>query len=266
MIITLLTDFGLKDHYVGALKGLLYSRIPDAKIVDITHWVDPFVTHQAAYIANASYNYFPEKTIHIILVDAEISPENKPILVFWKNQYFLSTDNGILSLVTYDEKPELILSLPYEEGTDSSRFFVNIAAKIAQGLPIWELGETITTLKQVQRLNAIVSEDNRRITGNIIYIDHYGNAISNISKELFEQIRNGRDFEILFRNYTIRKIYPSYSSFGLEKNATTGEKMALFNASGFLEIAIYRGSSKSGTASSLLGIEYQSSISVRFID
>jgi S-adenosylmethionine hydrolase len=266
MIITLLTDFGIKDHYVGALKGMIYSHIADAKIVDITHLVDPFVTHQAAYIASASYGYFPEKTIHIILVDAEISTKNKPILVLWKNHYFLTTDNGILSLITHDKKPELILSLSYEEGIESSLFFVNVATQIAQGTPISELGEVIPTLKEVQRLNAIVSEDNRRITGNIIYIDHYGNAISNISEKLFEKIRNGRDFEILFRNYTIRKIYSSYSSYALEKNAATGEKMALFNASGFLEIALYRGNPKSGTASSLLGIEYQSSISVRFID
>lgn len=266
MIITLITDFGLKDHYVGALKGMLYAHLPDAKIVDISHLVDPFVTHQAAYIASASYSYFPEKTIHIILVDAEISPENKPVLVFWNKQYFLCTDNGILSLLIYGEKPEVILSLPFEEGVDSSRLFVNIASEIAKGTAVSELGEPIENLKEVQRLKAIVSEDNRRITGNIIYIDQYGNAISNIPKKLFEQIKNGRDFEILFRNYTIKKVHTSYSSFASEKNATTGEKMALFNASGLLEIALYRGNPKSGTASSLLGIEYQSSISVRFID
>lgn len=266
MIITLLTDFGIKDHYVGALKGMIYSHISDAKIVDITHLVDPFVTHQAAYIASASYKYFPERTIHIILVDAEISVENKPILVLWKNHYFLTTDNGILSLLTHNEQPEIILSLPYEEGVDSNLFFINVASEIAKEKSIFGLGEPIQNLKEVQRLKAIVSEDNRRITGNIIYIDHYGNAISNISETLFEQIRNGRDFEILFRNYTIKKVYTSYSSYALEKNAATGEKMALFNASGLLEIALYRGNPKSGTASSLLGIEYQSSISVRFID
>ncbi|MFA7446031.1 MAG: SAM-dependent chlorinase/fluorinase [Flavobacteriaceae bacterium] len=266
MIITLTTDFGLQDHYVGALKGMIYTTLPQAKIVDISHLVDPFVTHQAAYIVRASYGYFPEKTIHILLVDAEISAENKPVLVIWNRHYFLSTDNGILSLLTQGETPEAILSLAFEEGVDSSLFFVKIASEIIGGKPVSELGQPVENLKEVQRLKAIVSEDNRRITGNIIYIDHYGNAISNIPKKLFEQIRNGRDFEILFRNYTIRKIYASYSSFTSDKNAATGEKIALFNNSELLEIALYKGNSKSGTAASLLGIEYQSSISVRFLD
>src|SRR5690606_460514 len=130
--------------------------------------------------------------------DAEISTENKPVLVIWNRHYFLSTDNGILSLLTQGETPEAILSLAFEEGVDSSLFFVKIASEIIGGKPVSELGQPVENLKEVQRLKAIVSEDNRRITGNIIYIDHYGNAISNIPKKLFEQIRNGRDFEILF--------------------------------------------------------------------
>ncbi len=266
MIITLTSDFGLKDHYVGALKGMIYTKVPHINIVDISHQISPFVIQEAAYVVNSSYYHFPEKTIHLILVDAEISSENRPILVCWKNHYFLGADNGVLSLITYNQKPQAIINLPFEEGVDATRFFVNIVGQIVNGTSIYELGSEVEDLKQTQRLKATVSEDKNRITGNIIYIDHYGNAISNISKKLFDQIRNGRNFEILFRSYRITQVYNSYIDYASEKHAEKGGKMAIFNESGLLEIALYRGSSRGGgTASSLFGIEYESSISIRFI-
>lgn len=266
MIITLTSDFGLKDHYVGVLKGMIYTKVPNVNIVDISHQISPFVIHEAAYVISSSYYHFPETTIHLILVDAEINQENKPVLVYWNNHYFLCADNGILSLLLHSKTPQAIISLPFEEGVDATGFFVNIISEIATGRSVFELGQKAERLKEAQRLNAVVSEDNSRITGNIIYIDHYGNAISNISKKLFEQVRNGRDFEILFRSYRIRKIYNSYIDYSLEKNIETGGKLAIFNQSNLLEIALYRGSSRGGgTASSLFGIEYESTISVRFL-
>lgn len=266
MIITLTSDFGLKDHYAGALKGMIYTKLPHINIVDISHQISPFVIQEAAYVVSSSYYHFPEKTIHLILVDAEISSENRPVLVCWKNHYFLGADNGVLSLITYNQSPEAIISLPFEEGVDATGFFAHIASLIANGTSIVELGQEIEALKETQRLKAAVSDDNNRITGNIIYIDHYGNAISNISKGLFDQISNGRNFEILFRSYRITQIYNSYIDYASEKHAEKGGKMAIFNQSGLLEVALYRGSSRGGgTASSLFGIEYESSISVRFL-
>lgn len=266
MIITLTSDFGLKDHYVGALKGMIYTKLPHINIVDISHQISPFVIQEAAYVVSSSYYHFPEKTIHLILVDAEISSENRPVLVCWKNHYFLGTDNGILSLITYNQNLDAIISLPFEEGVDATGFFVHIASLIVNGTSIFELGQEIGALKETHRLKAAVSDDNNRITGNIIYIDHYGNAISNISKKLFDQIRNGRNFEILFRSYRITQVYNSYIDYASEKHAEEGGKMAIFNQSGLLEVTLYRGSSRGGgTASILFGIEYESSISVRFL-
>lgn len=264
MIITLTTDFGLKDHYVGALKGMIYAKNPNVNIVDISHQISPFVIHEASYAVSSSYRHFPEGTLHLILVDAEINQENKPVLVEWNKHYFLSSDNGILSLITQRFVPENIIAIPFGEITDSTSFFVEKATELIRGKSIFDLGEKIENLKESPRLNAVVSKGNDRITGNIIYIDHYGNAISNITKELFETVRNGRNFQILFRSYRITKIYQSYIDYSTEKSMEKGGKIALFNPSDLLEIALYKGNPKSGTASTLFGLEYESTISVQF--
>ena len=102
-IITLTTDFGLKDHFVGALKGKLFSTIPKAAVIDISHNIDPFNTLQASYIVGAAYKSFPEGTIHIIGVDSEWSQTNRHLAVFWDNHFFVCADNGILSLLFKDK-------------------------------------------------------------------------------------------------------------------------------------------------------------------
>jgi len=267
MIITLTTDFGLKDHYVGALKGLLYCAIPNANLVDISHQITPFDIQETCYVIESAYSYFPEKTIHIILVDQEVSQNKKPLIVFWNNHYFLSADNGILSMLTSEKKPDLIVNVQFNENQDATQLFVRIASDIANGKPILELGEPTEYLKEQNKLKPIVSTENDRITGSIIHIDSYGNAISNISNQLFDKIGKGRRFEILFRNYNITKIHRSYIDYEFEKKHQGAGKLSIFNSSGLLEIAIYRASKESGgTASSLLGLSHQSSIVVQFFD
>jgi len=266
MIITLTTDFGLKDHYVGALKGLLYRAIPNVNLVDISHQITPFAIQETCYVIESAYSYFPEKTIHIILVDQEVSQNKKPLIVLWNNHYFLSADNGILSMLTSEKKPDLMVNVIFNQNEGSTHLFVRIASDIAKGKHILELGEPTEHLKEQNKLKPIVSIDNNRITGSIIHIDSYGNAISNISNQLFDKIGKGRRFEILFRNYSITKIHKNYIDYEPEKKYGTG-KLSIFNSSGLLEIAIYRASKESGgTASSLLGLSHQSSIVVQFFD
>lgn len=220
--------------------------------------------HEASYAVSSSYRHFPEGTLHLILVDAEINEENRPVLVEWNKHYFLSSDNGILSLITHGAVPENIILLPFGEITDSTSFFVEKATELISGKSI--LGQKIESLKEVPPLKPTVSKDNNRITGNIIHIDHYGNAISNISKELFENVRNGRNFQIFFKSYTITKVQQSYIDYSTEKTAKQGGKIALFNSSDLLEIALYKANPNSGTASSLLGLDYHSTISVQFTE
>jgi len=267
MLITLTTDFGLKDSYVGVLKGLLYSEIPGVNLVDLSHQITPFDIQEAFYVIESAYSFFPEKTIHLVLVDAEVSKDNKPVVVFLDNHCFISSDNGILSLLAREKKPEVIIEAYFDPNEQTTQLFVRIASEIAKGKSIYELGRPIECLKQQNPLKPIISNDNQRITGNIIYIDGYGNAVSNISKKLFEEIGKGRRFEIFFRNYSATKIYKKYVEYQTEKNWGIGKHLLIFNSSGLLEIALYRGSrAGGGTATTLLGLEYQSSVIVQFFD
>ena len=105
-IITLTTDFGMKDYFVAAIKGAIYTDLPDAKIVDITHNISPFNITETAYIIKNAYTHFPKGSIHIIGVDSESNQENKHIAIQLDGHYFIGTDNGIISLLTVDIRPE----------------------------------------------------------------------------------------------------------------------------------------------------------------
>jgi len=267
MLITLTTDFGLKDSYVGVLKGLLYSAIPSVNIVDLSHQITPFNIQEAFYILQSAYSFFPEKTIHLILVDSEVSQDKKPIIVLLDNHCFVSSDNGILSLLIYEKKPKIITEAYFDPNEETTQLFVRIISEIVKGKPVLELGKPVDCLQQQKPLKPITSSDNQKIIGNVIYVDRFGNAISNISKKLFEEIGAGRRFEILFRNYRATKIYKKYIDYQTEKNWDLGKHLLIFNSSDLLEIALYRGSrTGGGTAATLLGLEYQSSIIVQFFD
>ena len=110
-IITLTTDFGLKDHFVGALKGTIYKELPDAKIVDISHHISPFNIHECAYVLENSYRSFPEGSIHIVGVDAEPTPENKHLALFIDGHYFIVANNGIIGLITSERRPEKVVEI-----------------------------------------------------------------------------------------------------------------------------------------------------------
>jgi len=110
-IITLTTDFGLKDHFVGVLKGSIYSTFADAKIVDISHDITPFNIHECAYILANSYHNFPKGTIHVVGVDSEATPENKHIAVLVDGHYFISANTGVIGLITSEMKPEKVMEI-----------------------------------------------------------------------------------------------------------------------------------------------------------
>ena len=136
-IITLTTDFGTKDHFVGAVKGAIYSELPDAKIVDITHHVSPFNITETAYIIKNSYKSFPDGTIHIIGVDSELSNENKHIALEIDNHYFICPDNGVISMITSEIKPEKLVEITIHNAIISSfnvlDVFVKVACHLARG-------------------------------------------------------------------------------------------------------------------------------------
>ena len=273
-LITLTTDFGTKDHFLGAVKGAIYSELPDAKIVDITHEISPFSITETAYILKNSYKSFPDKSIHIIGVDSELSTENKHIALLLDNHYFICPDNGLISMIASEINPTQIVEINIHDRVESSfpvlDVFVQVACFIARGGNLDVIGKVTYTYKKMIEIQPKINANETQITGNVIYIDNYGNVISNISKKLFTDVGKGRSYKVTARRYTFNTINKKYNDIinyqiDEDRKHYDGNKLAIFNSAGFLEIAIYRSNlSTVGSASSLLGLNYRDTITVEF--
>nr|WP_315161430.1 SAM-dependent chlorinase/fluorinase [uncultured Flavobacterium sp.] len=273
-IITLTTDYGLKDHFVGALKGKILSEYSDAAIIDISHDIDPFNTVEASYVIGASYASFPKGTVHLIGVDMEWNKENQHIVMQWNDHYFIAADNGILSMLTQKIVPQKIVTINihdrlHNEATDMD-VFVKVACHIAKGGLLNVIGKEISTIKQVTELQAVLAADSNSLKGHVIYIDHFGNVVTNISKKQFLDVSRGRPYEIVMKTKNIKTILPNYSAIASSDKYPIkyyeGEKLAIFNEAGFLEIAIFRSNpSKVGSANSLLGLNYRDTVLIKFV-
>jgi len=273
-IITLTTDFGEKDHFAGAVKGAIYSEMEDAKIVDISHSVSPFHISEAAYIIQNAYKSFPKGSIHIIGIDSEFTPENKHIAVLLDDHYFICADNGIISLITQELRPKKIVEINIHDRIISDfpvlDVFVKVACHIARGGTLDVIGKEITEVKELKGLAPIIQEKQNQIIGNVIYIDNYGNVVTNITKKLFESIGKGKPFIITARTVKFREVYSIYSeaiNFNLppDKREEDGKKLAIWNASGYLELAVYKSNPQTvGSASTLFGLYYRDTITVNF--
>jgi len=274
-IITLTTDFGHKDHFVGAIKGTIYRELPEATIVDISHGIRPFNIPECAYILKNSYKAFPEGTIHIVGVDSEPSPENRHVAMLVDGHYFISANNGVISLIISEIKPEKVVEIDIPNPVHGSfpvlDVFVQVACHLARGGSLDVIGKPVAVLKELVEFKPRILNEGKTIVGSVIYIDNFGNVITNIEKHLFEAYRNGRDFELSARNKILTEIYHTYSdiiNFDLDKNQRKGpgDLLALFNSAGFIELAIYKSDSQTvGSAATLLGLEYRDTISIKFI-
>lgn len=273
-IITLTTDFGEKDHYVGAVKGAIYKEMEQIRIVDISHSISPFHNTEAAYIIQNAYDSFPKGSIHIIGIDSELNPENRHIAVFLDGHYFICANNGIISLLASEIKPEKIVEINIHDRVESNfpvlDVFVKVACHIARGGTLEVIGKSITEIKELKGIQPVVNGESNQIIGNVMYIDNYGNVITNIHKKLFDKIGKGREFKISARTASFKKIHHNYSdaiNFDLpkEKREEDGKKLALWNSSQYLELAIYKSNPRTvGSASTLFGLDYWDTVTVNF--
>jgi len=254
-LITIISDWKKNDYYLGILKGDLKKKIPNVEIIDIKHDIDTFSISQAAFITNFSYKHFPKGTIHLLAVKSEATKEHKHIIIKDGGHYFICADNGIAGLI-FKELPELVIELEtidLQTSFPELVVFTKLAKFIAEGGDIKELGEEKKHIyRKIDLLPGIGAD---YIAGTVIYNDSYGNAITNISKEVFERYGDGRNFEINFvsTKYIIRKISKNYSE------VDNGEKLAIFNSIGLLELA-----QNNGNAKNLLGLEKGVNIKIKF--
>lgn len=271
-IITLTTDMGYTDHYVAALKGKLYALAPAAKVIDISHAVKPFNISQAAYYLESSYKNFPEGTIHIIGVDPEplvnfSQPELSalPTIMQLKGQFFVGNDNGIFSLLLRNQEPQGlwaiddVLSQPELMKFPTKNILVPAACKLANGEKPDEFASPTKSYKKAFRINPVI--DGHTLKGSVIHIDHYGNLITNIRQDDFYRLGRNIPFIIYFRQkeYFIDEISLGYNE------VPAGEKVAIFNDEGLLEIAINKGTPENGGgANQLFGLQVGDVVRIEF--
>lgn len=275
-LITLTTDFGIKDHFVGAVKGAIYNELPDVIIVDISHLISPFNISETAYILKNAYKSFPEGSIHIIGVDSELNKDMNHIALKLDNHYFICPNNGVISMIASEFRPEKIVEINIHDRVESSfpvlDVFVKVACHIKRGGTLEVIGKEIEDYKIITDIQPIISSNNDKITGSVIYIDNYGNVITNISQKLFNEIRQGREFELMAGRYPFNKIHEKYSdivNFSIPKDERRydGNRLAIFNSAGFIEISIYRSNLNTvGGASSLLNLNYRDQLTITFKD
>lgn len=271
-IITLTTDFGLKDSLVASVKGRIYGELPTTTVVDISHQISPFDIAEAAFVLKSAYQDFPKDSIHIIGVDTLINPFKKPIAACIDEHYFIGTDNGILSLIAAEIAPKELVEISIPQAHLETVFptrdvFVPVACHLARGGKLSVVGQKMKSFRELSFLKPVVKE-NKSISGTVIYIDNYGNVITNISEKIFNQVGKKRQPRVWFRNNEFTEIYTNYNQIvkDFEKEeAEYGKGLALFGSSGFLEIAIYKSNPQTvGAASTLYGLKKGDVINVEF--
>jgi hypothetical protein len=258
-IITLTTDLGIKDSFLATIKGTIYSQLENVRIVDISNQIDPYNINQAAFIVRNCFNDFPKGTVHIISVDDELSIENEHVAVESNGHYFIGADNGFFTILFNDIRPDKIVKLNISISSNcftfaSKNIFVPAACHLVRGGTLEIIGTPIKEF-EVKRilLKAVIQKD--MIRGAVVHVDNYGNAITNITKNEFEQARKDRSFLIVFgrEDEMISELSNKY------KDVPSSEKLAIFGVNNQLQIAINK-----GKASNLLGLRLHEVIRIEF--
>ncbi|RZB33661.1 MAG: S-adenosyl-L-methionine hydrolase (adenosine-forming) [Desulfobacteraceae bacterium Eth-SRB2] len=249
-IITLLTDFGTEDAYVGMMKGVILSIHPQAVIIDITHHIDPQNVIQAAYIIKSSYKYFPEGTVHLLVVDPGVGSDRSIVALEMMGHIFLAPDNGVLTLLMDEGETDSIVSVEntrYFLESVSRTFhgrdiFAPVGAHLCRGLDIKNLGSPLDqqNLVQLKILKPYISE-NSQLVGTVVWFDHFGNCISNIDAALVKKMdKSGSEkmLEIKIGKNTIKGVSLSYA------DTEPKNPLAIIGGLGYLEIALNKGNAK----------------------
>lgn len=260
-IITLLTDYGTRDHFVASMKGVINSINPQANVIDISHEVAAQDIIEAAFLIRSCYSYFPPLTIHVVVVDPSVGSSRKPIIVSTENHFFVAPDNGVLSLVYEVDPPTAVVEISaehYQLPEISKTFhgrdiFAPAAAWLSKGTDISNFGDPVENYVQLSLPKPKATAEGQ-ITGMVLQVDRFGNLITNISNDDFLAAREkfpGNHFKVSIGGKEIQELREFYSE--LKK----GELMALFGSTRFLEIA-----QNQGSAAKTLGLSRGAEITV----
>lgn len=247
-LLTLTSDFGQQDYLAGAVKGQLLQINPEFVIADISHNLPPFNYPQAAYICRNAIKNFPPQSFHIIMVNFYEQKPEQILFAYHNDQYIICADNGLLTMIL-QSKPEVIIGLALDKNSIKNTLYCtkiigNAINDLLKGKSLQSIGTPDIEFTEKNYLRPLLGQD--WMEGQIIFIDNFENVVVNITREEFEEQRRGRSFRIVFkRDEVIDKISETYA------DVQEGEKLALFNSAGYLEIAINK-----GNAAGLFGLQH----------
>ena len=251
-IITLTTDFGVSDHFVGTIKGVILDLIPEVNIVDITHSVQAFDILDGALAISEAYSYFPTGTVHMVVVDPGVGSQRRPILATTERHHFVAPDNGVLSLVYGREErvhvrhitAEHYFLQPVSNTFHGRDIFSPIAAYVAKGVDFVKFGEEINDYVRfaAPRPKAV---DERTLRGVVLKVDRFGNLITNFRPEDLPQLfqANPPSFKITAGKREITTLHAAYAE------GAPGEVFAIIGSMGYVELSTNRGAAAQAVGS-----------------
>ena len=261
-IITLLTDFGTQDYFVGAMKGVILSINPDALIVDITHDTPPHDVESAAFTLLACYRDFPARTIHVVVVDPGVGSQRRALAIECREQMFVGPDNGIFSWICEREKEyrafnvtdEILFRQPVSATFHGRDVFAPIAAALSAGTTIDEIGPPLREFVRLAPLTPVTLND-QTIEGRIIHIDRFGNCITNLTQQDLRADMFQCGTKLTINNHDILAFHRYFAE------ANDGEPFCYFGSAGFLEIA-----ARNASAANILNAQRGQRVVVTFED
>lgn len=241
-VITLLTDFGNQDAFVGTMKGVILGIYADAQIVDLSHEISPQRIEEGAFVLSAAYPFFPEGTVHVAVVDPGVGGDRRALIVETDRYWFVGPDNGVFAYVYANEKNVRVISvnqarfmLPRISQTFHGRdIFAPVAAHLALGQPVSDFGPPIIDFSTGSITEPVVSMN--RILGHVLHIDRYGNIITDIGENVFSKSTRGKCYQIKLSSLVLGHLSTSYDA------VEAGAVLAILNSNGLLEIAVNGGS------------------------
>ena len=256
-IITLTSDLGLNDHYLAMVKAKILSQKPDAQIIDINNSIHKHNIAEAAFVIKTMLREFPKDTIHIVGVGTQAIDDITHVGIRYMDQYILTADNGLFSLIA-EQYADYVVELTMNVESDVRIFpmrdlYAPAAVLLSRGSSLEVIGRKLDNLKEAMLLKPTTGED--YIRGSVIYVDDYGNAITNIDYRMIRDTVKGREFLIGFshKGYEMSEVMKRYSDVRM------GERLALINSAGHLEIAINQ-----GHAADLLGLHVGEAVIITF--
>lgn len=253
-IVTLTTDFGTHDYYVPVLKGAMLTQHQAINFVDVSHNITNHDIVQAAFVLKNAWSSFPDRTIHVVSVNNFGGEQKRFLAILHQNHYFIVPDNGIFSLI-FEAPPQYAYPILFEglNFSDVCNCLVKAVRHLVQELPLTDLGAPVEDMVQRITFQPVISPS--QIRGAVIYIDHFDNVTVNITRELFERVGRGRQFQLYFRRHDpITKLSTHYNDVPI------GETLCLFN-SDYLELSI-----NMGKAAEMLGLKIEDTVQIDFMD